>query len=238
MAGPWEKYGGGSNVVASSAPIPKAATGYRPGATLQIDPGYMSGEVGLAGAKAAASASAAATKEKDVAAFRANLERSLMKERIAAELDKARRVKQIGTGPTAEKVSALDSLSRQLEDVRGLYNKNFKGGNAITSLMEFLPTPAAQQFNSAAAGLSDQALAAFRVPGVGSQSDAELRSFIMANQPKNTDYDAAIEQKIKNIEGRLLARRRALGLPDRAPPLTGGKPKANSNDGWKVERID
>lgn len=129
-----------------------------------------------------------------------------------------------------QRVAALDALSRQLQDVDQQYQKNLRGFGP-GSLLEYLPTPAMTSFNSAASGLSDQAQAAFRTPGIGSQSDRELAAFIAANQPSNTDNDSTIEQKIKNIRGRLVPQRRALGLPDQAPPLAG------TNDGWKIERI-
>lgn len=120
------------------------------------------------------------------------------------------------------RAASLDALSRQLEMTRGLYKKNFEGVG-LRSIGEYLPTPTAGEFNSAAAGLSDQALSAFRVPGVGSQSDRELASFVAANQPSNWDTDKAVEQKLRNIEGRLVAQRRAAGLPDIAPPLNPAK---------------
>lgn len=229
MANPWDKDAivSGNNVIASSPGIPKAPTGYRPGSTLAIDPGYMSGEVGLSGAKASAAAAAAAAKEMQVARYRAGLDMANYKQKTAADIAKAKTIKNLGAGAPPEKIAALNALSRQLQQTQGLYNRDFKGGNAISSLIEFLPTPSAQRFNSAAAGLSDQALAAFRTPGVGSQSDAELRAFVMANQPKNTDYDPAIEQKFQNIRNRLVERRRAYGLPDEAPPLS-AKPKGKS----------
>ncbi len=124
-----------------------------------------------------------------------------------------------------QRKAALDALSRQLATTRNLYNKDFKGAG-IGSVMEYLPTQASSRFNSAAAGLSDQSQAAFRVPGVGAQSDKELQSFISANQPSSWDMDGAAEQKLSNIEGRLIAQRRALGLPDNAPPLYPAKGKA------------
>lgn len=119
---------------------------------------------------------------------------------------------------TKAKIAALDALSRQLQTTRGIYNRDFKG-QGIGSLMEYLPSQEASRFNSAAAGLSDQALGAFRVPGSGSQSDRELEAFVQANQPSNWDRDAGVEQKLGNIEGRLIPMRRAYGLPDQAAPL-------------------
>jgi hypothetical protein len=106
--------------------------------------------------------------------------------------------------------TAADALATQLSRVQQLYTSDLKGlAVADTGL-----TPAAGRFDSAAAGLSDQALAAFRVPGSGAQSDRELASFVAANQPQATDYDERIEEKLRNIRTRLDARRKALGLPE------------------------
>lgn len=129
-----------------------------------------------------------------------------------------------------QRKAALDAIARQLQRTRELYNKNLRGVGP-GSIMEFLPTATNQQFNSAAAGLSDQAQNAFRTPGVGSQSDRELAAFIAANQPSASDFDKTIEQKFGNIEGRLIPQRRALGLPDWPAPLAG------DNSGWKIERV-
>lgn len=127
------------------------------------------------------------------------------------------------------KSAALDALSRQWQDVRGQYDQNF-AGRGISSLAEYLPLPRNSQFNSAAAGLSEQALSAFRTPGVGSQSDKELEAFVRANQPSNADSDEAIVQKLKNIENRMVTQRRMLGMPDRAPPMRGGAVKSKVID--------
>ncbi len=134
------------------------------------------------------------------------------------------------TAQSPQRKAAMDALSRQLQMARGLYDKNLKGVGP-GSLLEFLPTPQTRAFNSAAAGLSDQAQNVFRTPGLGSQSDKELAAFIAANQPSASNFDSEIEQKFKNIEGRLIPQRRALGLPDYAPPING------KDDGWKIERV-
>jgi hypothetical protein len=132
-------------------------------------------------------------------------------------------INKTGGGGRNARVPALDALSRQLQKTRELYEKNFKGVGP-RSVLEYLPSQATSDFNSAAAGLSDQALSAFRVPGVGSQSDRELQSFVAANQPSNSDFDSGIERKLSNIEGRLVPQRRSLGLPDYAPPLMAKRP--------------
>ncbi|TKD50584.1 hypothetical protein [Sphingomonas baiyangensis] len=106
----------------------------------------------------------------------------------------------------------IDALSEQISRVRQLYNQSLRG-KGVGSIMEYLPTGENRAFDSAAAGLADQALAAFRVPGVGAQSDRELQAFVMANQPRAGDFDEAIEEKLLNLQRRVDARRGELGLP-------------------------
>lgn len=113
--------------------------------------------------------------------------------------------------PTAQQAMAmqqrqanLNALANKYADVRDRYNRDLKGVG-ISSLLEYLPLPKNKAFNSAASGLSDLALAAFRVPGVGAQSDRELQAFVQANQPSNWDSDQEIEAKLGNIRNRLTA---------------------------------
>lgn len=120
------------------------------------------------------------------------------------------------------RLSALTALTNQLRAVRFRYDRDLAGGPSITSPLEYLPLPTNRAFDSAAAGLENPFLAAFRVPGVGSQSDAELRSFIRGNVPSASDSDETIEQKLANIENRIQSEIQARGLripgPAAAPP--------------------
>ena len=135
---------------------------------------------------------------------------------------------QNATSP--QRKAAMDALSRQVAETRRQYEAKLKGFGP-GSLLEYLPTGSNEAFDSAAAGMSDQAQGMFRVPGLGSQDQKEFAAFIKANQPSYTNKDETIEQKLRNIEGRLIPQRRAIGLPDKAPPLNG------KDDGWKIERV-
>ncbi|KKW92690.1 hypothetical protein [Sphingobium chungbukense] len=119
-----------------------------------------------------------------------------------------------GDDKTALRANGLDALASQVDRVYDLYQQNVRGGwpNSISGRVPSTLRPENSQFESAGAGLSDQALAAFRVPGVGAQSDRELESFIAANQPLPTDSDLAIEEKLSNIRRRVDAQRNALGM--------------------------
>jgi hypothetical protein len=116
---------------------------------------------------------------------------------------------------TAARVAGLDSLVEQINRVQDLYNRNLRDEAIpiLSSLAEFLPTEDNRQFDAAAAGLAEQGLAAFRVPGVGAQSDTELRQFVQANKPEAGNYDATIEEKLRQLRLRVDANRQSLGLP-------------------------
>src|SRR3546814_12698839 len=91
-----------------------------------------------------------------------------------------------------------------------------------------MPSAANAQFDTAGAGLGEVGLAAFRVPGVGSQSDAELRAFIAANRPSASDFDSRIKEKLLNLQSRLDQTYSAYGMTPRMGPKRA--PKARSEE--------
>lgn len=121
------------------------------------------------------------------------------------------------------RMANLRALQKNIARVRELYQQNLKGGalNQLNALVPDFLNPALGQFDSAGAGLSETGLAAFRVPGVGSQSDAELRAFVDANRPSSTDSDLKIEEKLRNLETRLNATMQEIGVPQTTDPMQG-----------------
>lgn len=117
-----------------------------------------------------------------------------------------------GAGPATSKQAMafkqrndnLNALAAKFADVRDRYGRDLKGVGP-GSLLEYLPTPRNKAFDSSAAGLSDLAMASFRVPGVGAQSDADQRAFVKANEPHASDADEQIEAKLANIRNRIKA---------------------------------
>ena len=122
-----------------------------------------------------------------------------------------------------QKLANLRALEQQIADVRAQYESGFKGGDIVDSILDYVPSQRTRAFNSAGAGLGDVGLAAFRTPGVGAQSDAELRAFIQANRPSSSDFDSEIEQKLTNLERRLNATYQEMGI---APPRVQLSPQA------------
>jgi len=216
-----------SPIIPAAPAAPPAGYQRTPTGAVQIDPGYVSGQGDLAQQQAAIARQNAAYQaqlQRENAAYQAQLQRE----------SEALKAKQT-TGAKARDpiaIGNITALSQQFNDVANQYRRNFKGKGPVKSAMEYLDVPAASKFNAAAAGLSEQFMSAFRVPGMGTQSDRELAAFIDANQPSAYDTDEAVEQKLKNIERRIVARRQALGLkgyPEKGA-LTGavkGMPKAS-----------
>lgn len=120
-----------------------------------------------------------------------------------------------------DRVTKLETLLDQLDRVESLYQQNLKGGmpGPIAGRVPGVLRPENDQFNSAAAALAEQGLSAFRVPGVGSQSDAELRQFVEANRPRSADTDLAIEEKLRALRMRAEAEFQSMrGSQPEAPP--------------------
>lgn len=145
-----------------------------------------------------------------------------------------------GDQKAAQKAANLDALVTQINRVQELFNSGQRD-NAIPilgSLMEYLPLPENQAFDAASAGLAEQGLAAFRVPGVGAQSDTELRQFTEANKPSSWSSDASNLERLRQLRLRVESTRKAMGLPpaewvglqeqvDQSAPIArGGAPEA------------
>lgn len=158
--------------------------------------------------KAALDASqAAATQPFDV--------RKAAAEAAKAEADAAVAAKGGGSAADTQKLANLRALERQIAEVRSLYDQNLKGGNPLQALGEYLPLPQNRAFDSAGKALAETGFGAFRVPGVGSQSDAEGARFVEAYAPSASDQDSVIEQKLTNLENRLRDTYREMGISPR-----------------------
>lgn len=145
------------------------------------------------------------------------------------------RANQIAERERANKLAPLNAMTRQIGRVRELYNQGPGRTKGAAGLLDYLPTDANKAFDTAGRGLGSLGMQAFRVPGVGSQSDAELKDFIETNRPSSSDRDVSIEEKIRNLETRLRESYKAQGLQYR--PYRPA-PRKQSGGGWKVERVD
>lgn len=140
--------------------------------------------------------------------------------RALAEAEKARA--EANRDPNAQvldrgKIGQFLALENQLARLDQLYREGPGATTGVGAIADYLPSDVNAAFDSAGAGLSEVGLAAFRVPGVGSQSDAELRQFIKANTPSASDRDSAIREKLRNLRNRLEATKQAWGVDPKAP---------------------
>lgn len=118
-----------------------------------------------------------------------------------------------GATKAGGRAGALQTLLTQIQRVEDLYGSTLKGGlpNGIAGRVPGIIRPENDQFTAASAGMAEQGLAAFRVPGVGSQSDSELRQFVEANRPLSSDADLAIEEKLRTLRLRANSELQSLG---------------------------
>lgn len=182
----------------------KQPTGY--GADVApINPQYVSGQAQVAGAEASARE----------AAQRATI--AFQTQQAIAEAAAKNRISQQGEAQKAlildpQKVANIRAVQSQIDRLGSLFAKGPGSTKGAAGLLDYLPSPENRQFDTAGAGLGEVGLAAFRVPGVGSQSDTELRAFIDANRPHASDYDATIKEKLNNLQNRLNQTYSAYGM--------------------------
>lgn len=126
-------------------------------------------------------------------------------------------------GPKGEsgdsvRLANLRSVIDQINRIETLYNESQKGVG-LGSIAEYFPTQENRRFDTAGAALADMGTAAFKVPGMGSQSDADAARFVQANQPSRWDSDSQVEEKLSALRRRVERNMEALGQP---APAWGG----------------
>jgi len=134
-------------------------------------------------------------------------------------------------GGKTDKAGAYNSVIDQINRTYELYNQSIGQTKGIAGVMDYLPTEANAMFDTAGAALGDQGNAAFKVPGMGAQSDADAARFVAANQPQASDRDGAALEKLRALRQRLEANMGAVGLP--APQFNfdlNGQPIQPQND--------
>jgi hypothetical protein len=117
-----------------------------------------------------------------------------------------------GTAATRDRTSRLNQLVRQINRVQTLYDDNIGATDGVAGLRDYLPTNENARFDAAGAALSQQGLAAFRVPGTGTVSDRDAIMFDRANLPTASTRDAAIEEQLLGLRSRVEEEMRSLGL--------------------------
>lgn len=183
MAGPWEKYGGG---------------GGQP-SLQRVGPENQKRPLEVQGAQLSNTRAA-----QQIDADRQLIPLQVQKARADATAAAAAAQKSsLDTGLDPQKLANIRAAQSQITRLAELYKKGPGRTKGLSGVLDFLPTPGNSQFNTAGAGLGEVGLAAFRVPGVGSQTDADLKAFVDANRPSSSDYDTTINEKIRNLQNRL-----------------------------------
>lgn len=111
------------------------------------------------------------------------------------------------------KAGAYKSVIQQVNRLYELYNQGIGTTSGLSGILDYLPSDANAAFDTAGAALGDQGNAAFKVPGMGAQSDADAARFVAANQPQSGDRDVAALEKLRAIRQRLENNMAAVGLP-------------------------
>ena len=93
------------------------------------------------------------------------------------------------------------------------FNSELSGKGIIKSSLEYFPSAKKNAINSRSEGLSGIALSLFKVPGTGTETDADAKRFVRGNQPSTFDEDYNFLNKIFNLRGRIDARVEQMGLP-------------------------
>lgn len=193
-----------------------------PQQALPANPLKVQGAQADIGSTQASAARTRGQEQRDAALFEATRRKAM------ADAAKAEAEATQSGGLDKQKLANIRAAQSQIDRLRNLFAKGPGKTSGLSSILDYLPSPTNKQFDTAGAGLGEVGLAAFRVPGVGAQSDAELRAFIDANRPSASDYDIQIQEKLNNLQNRLNQTYQSYGL----------KRSKGGGDGWKIERIE
>lgn len=132
----------------------------------------------------------------------------------AAEASAAKTEREAKTGDSdlRDRISRLNQLGAQINRVQDLYGEGVGQTTGLGGLLDYLPSNTNARFDAAGAALSQQGLAAFRVPGTGTVSDRDAMMFDRANLPTASTRDAAIEEQLRGLRSRIDQERQSLGV--------------------------
>jgi hypothetical protein len=181
-----------------------------------------------------------ATRARNEAAASANAPATSAEQLRALELQNQEREQALARGGlTADQANERTRLRTRLEAATGQFRdvaERYRGGYQNDDLAGWMPSflsPGNSGFDTAAGNLSEQAFGAFRVPGIGSQSDYEGRLFARNNQLDAQSFDTSNEARLDALQGRLNANRESVGLEPidwRNMPMAQEPPSAAPQD--------
>ncbi len=146
----------------------------------------------------------------------------LQQDVIKLQLDNAEAIRLAREGPRKtlaeekEEQVLLSNITAARNSINFLmrnFNSELSGKGITKSPLEYFPSAKKNAINSRSEGLSGIALSLFKVPGTGTETDADARRFVKGNQPSTFDEDYNFLNKIFNLRGRIDARVEQMGLP-------------------------
>ncbi len=154
--------------------------------------------------------------------------------KAARELNKPTATDQQLQADKQNRVRALNSLVDQINRTQELGNAGpLASQGMLSAVSDYLPTAANKRFDTSGAQLSQQGLAAFRVPGTGTVSDRDAMMFDRGNLPQASNMDAQNEEILLGLRRRVENEYESLGLPKPqwVSPLNQAQPEGPANVG-------
>lgn len=93
--------------------------------------------------------------------------------------------------------AAAGSLARQLDELEGVYNENFRG-SGVGSILEYLPTNASARLNTIANAMRPTLKRLIRDPGEGTFTDQD-QALLDSLVPDSWARDASNEERIRQL---------------------------------------
>jgi hypothetical protein len=179
--------------------------------------------------KQASAASSGASADRTRALTPLEVEK-LQQDVIKLQLENAREAREAKEGPRktlAERkeeqvlLSNITAARNAINFLMRNFNSELSGQGLVKSTLEYFPSSKKKAINTKSDGLSGLGLSLFRVPGTGTETDADARRFVKANQPSTFDNDYEFVGKLYNLINRIDARVAQMGLP----PIQWEQPK-------------
>lgn len=108
---------------------------------------------------------------------------------------------------------SLDAIVSQINDVTRRFGKGAGATTGLQGLTDYLPNSQNRSFDASADLLEEIATSAFKVPGMGAQSDADAARLARAYKPSRTNLDDATRTTLDGLRRRVDFAREAAGLP-------------------------
>lgn len=144
----------------------------------------------------------------------------------------ARDAREGGTDP--DSLGRINSLVNQINTVSDLFAKGPAQTEGLAGIKDWLPGQDASAFDSAASSLEDIAIGAFKIPGMGAQSDADAARMAAAVKPSRYALDSGTVQQLNDVRSRVDEWYKARGMP--LPSWSASVPGATQSSPQQVQQ--